>query len=67
MLEGLCSDKEHPELYVPTFKNNYAQMKIDGPKSHGKVFEDDGVNVWIWQEVEEVLLKYKPNFYVREE
>lgn len=22
-------------------------MKIDGPKSHGKVFEDDGERVWI--------------------
>lgn len=67
MLEGLCSDKEHPELYVPTFRNNYSQMKIDGSKSHGKVFEDDGENVWIWQEVEEVLLKYKSNFYAGEE
>ena len=45
MMERLCSDKEHPELYVPTFKNNYSQMKIDGPKSHGKVFEDDGERV----------------------
>ena len=43
----LCSDKERSELYVPTFRNNYAQMKIDGPKSHGKVFEDDGDRVWI--------------------
>ena len=42
MMERLCSDKERPDLYVPTFKNNYSQMKLDGPKSHGKVFEDDG-------------------------
>ena len=41
-MEQLCSDKDHLELYVPTFKNNYSQMKLDGPKSHGKVFEDDG-------------------------
>ena len=34
MMERLCSDKNHPDLYVPTFKNNYSQMKIDGPKSH---------------------------------
>lgn len=63
MMERLCSDKEHPELYVPTFKNNYSQMKIDGAKSHGKVFEDDGENVWIWSEVEDILMKYKSSFY----
>ncbi len=63
MMEQLCSDKEHQELYVPTFKNNYSQMKIDGAKSHGKVFEDDGSNVWIWSEVEDVLEKYKSSFY----
>ena len=44
-MKKLRSDKDHPELYVPTFKNNYLQMKIDGPKSHGKIFEDDGVRV----------------------
>ena len=38
-------------------------MKIDGPKSHGKVFEDDGERVWIWSEVEKVLLQYKNSFY----
>lgn len=67
MMERLCSDKEHPELFVPTFKNNYSQMKLDGPKSHGKVFEDDGENVWIWSEVESVLIKYKSSFYNGEE
>ena len=67
MMERLCSDKDHPELYVPTFKNNYSQMKIDGPKSHGKVFEDDGERVWIWSEVETVLLQYKNSFYQGEE
>ena len=63
MMERLCSDKDHPELYVPTFRNNYSQMKIDGPKSHGKVFEDDGERVWIWSEVETVLLQNKNSFY----
>lgn len=67
MMEHLCSDKERPELYVPTFKNNYSQMKLDGPKSHGKVFEDDGENVWIWSEVEETLMKYETSFYIGEE
>lgn len=67
MMERLCGDKEQPELYVPTFRNNYSQMKLDGPKSHGKVFEDDGNRVWIWSEVEETLLQYKSSFYQREE
>lgn len=61
-MEHLCSDKNVPELYVPTFKNNYSQMKLDVSKSHGKVFEDDGENVWIWSEVEETLMKYKNSF-----
>lgn len=61
-MERLCSDRERSELYVPTFKNNYAQMKIDGPKSYGKVFEDDGKRVWIWKEVENVLYRYKDKF-----
>jgi len=66
MMERLCSDKDRPDLLVPTFKNNYSQMKLDGPKSHGKVFEDDGVRVWIWDEVEETLMKYKDSFYSEE-
>lgn len=61
-MERLCSEKDHPELYVPTFKNNYSQMKLDFPKSHGKVFEGDGENVWIWSEVEETLMKCKNSF-----
>lgn len=42
-------------MFLLSFKNNYSQMKLDGPKSHGKVFEDDGDRVWIWDEVEETL------------
>lgn len=61
-MELLCSDKTRSELYVPTFRNNYSQMKIDGPKSHGKVFEDDGEKVWIWKAVEDVLLRHKDFF-----
>lgn len=61
-MEHLCSDKNNQELYVQTFKNNYSQMKLDGPKSHGKVFEDDGKTVAIWHEVEDILIKYKSSF-----
>ena len=61
-LEELCSREEVPELYVPTFRNNYAQMKIDGAKTYGKVFEDDGKVVSIWSEVREALMEYKSYF-----
>ena len=61
-MEKLCSDSEVPELYVPTFRNNYAQMKIDGPKSHGRVFEDDGHMVTIWPDVQTTLMKYRSFF-----
>ena len=67
MMERLCSNKEFTDLYVPTFRNNYSQMKLDGPKSHGKVFEDDGERVWVWDEVEEILMQYKSSFYAWEE
>ena len=60
MMERLCSDENNLELYVPTFKNNYSQMKLDGPKSHGKVFEGCD-RVWIGAS-REVLMKYKINF-----
>lgn len=61
-MELLCSDKSTPELYVPTFRTNYASMKYDGEKSHGRVFEDDGKYVKIWSGVEKTLLKYKSFF-----
>jgi len=61
-LELLCSDKSVPDLYVPTFRSNYAQMKLDAPKSHGKVFEDDGETVTIWSEVRDTLMQYKEFF-----
>ena len=37
-------------------------MKLDGPKSHGKVFEDDGDRVWVWKEVEDVLRRHRDSF-----
>lgn len=42
--------------------NNYSQVKLDGPKSYGKVFEDDGEHVMIWNEVENIMMKYKSSF-----
>jgi hypothetical protein len=61
-MERLCSDKSHPKTYVPTFRSNYAQMKLDAPKSHGKVFEDDGETVTIWGGVKDTLMRYREMF-----
>jgi len=62
IMEQLCSDKNNAALYVPTFRTNYAQMKLDSPKSHGKVFIDDGETVTIWEGVNNTLEKYKHHF-----
>lgn len=62
-MERFCSDPNDHTLFVPTFKSNYAQMKLDGAKTNGKVFEDDGANVWIWSEVEDILMNHKHDFY----
>ena len=64
-MERLCKDQSNLKLYVPTFKSNYAQMKLDAPKSHGRVFEDDGEIVYIWEEVKETLFRYK-DFFTRD-
>lgn len=65
-IQALCSNEHMPDLYVPTFKNNYNQMKIDAVKSHGKVFEeDDNGVVTIWDEVKDTLMKYK-EFFIEE-
>lgn len=63
VMEKLCSNKNSQELYVPTFKNNYSQMKVDNAHSHGKVFEDNGVDVWLWAPVAKELIKYKDCFF----
>ena len=61
-LEELCTREDLPEVYVPKFRNNFAQMKIDGVKTYGKVFEDDGNEIKIWSEIEAVLMEYKSDF-----
>ena len=35
-MEKLCGDKSKSELYIANFKNNYAQMKLDGPKTYAR-------------------------------
>lgn len=62
-LEKRCLDKaNHPDVFIPTFKSNYAQMKMDAPKSHGKVFEDIDDKVVIWDRIKPTLLEYKEYF-----
>ena len=57
-MERLCLDRSHPETYAPTFRNNFAQMKIETPKSTGKVFEEKNGFVHIWERVENTLLEH---------
>lgn len=61
-LETICSKEDFPQFYVPTFRNNYYQMKIDAAKTYGKVFEDNGVTINIWNEIKDTLLEYKKYF-----
>lgn len=62
-LEKRCLDKaNHPDVFIPTFKSNYSQMKLDAPKSHGKVFEDIEDKVVIWEKIKPTLLEYKEYF-----
>ncbi|WP_080847940.1 hypothetical protein [Cytobacillus gottheilii] len=64
-LEKKCSDIENsPDTYVKTFASNFAQMKFDGPKSHGKVFEVENDKVVIWKNIKETLEEYK-EFFIR--
>ena len=62
-LRKRCSDPVgHPETYVPHFDNNYAQMKFDNGNSHGKVFEEEGGFVTIWDRISDTLLRYRDYF-----
>lgn len=66
-LQLRCNDYEkHPDVYVPTFGPNFAQMKFDGDKSHGKVFEvDSRGTVRLWDVIAPTLLSFKGDFMNR--
>lgn len=52
-----CSDPiNYPDEYSKTFANNFAQMKFDSEKSHGKIFEvnANGV-VTLWDQIKETV------------
>lgn len=59
-----CSDQEgHYDVYVPTFKSNFDQMKFDAEKSHGKVFLVDENNVvTLWDYVADEVGRYANDF-----
>lgn len=59
-----CSDKaQHPDVFAPTFATNFAQMKFDGDKSHGRVFDVDANGiVTIWPFVQEAVFTYQSDF-----
>ncbi|MBQ9710151.1 MAG: hypothetical protein IJV67_05980 [Clostridia bacterium] len=61
-MERLCLDNTKPDTYCPTFRNNYAQMKIETPKSTGKVFEEANGFVTLWDRTKDTLLQYKEYF-----
>ncbi len=65
-MEKLCLDSSRPDTYAPTFRNNYAQMKIETAKSTGKVFEEKNGFVTIWDRVAPTLEKYKEYFLPEE-
>jgi hypothetical protein len=63
VLEKRCSDVvKYPSTYLRDFRGNFNQMKIDSPKSHGKVFEVYNGKVVIWDYVKETLKEYKKYF-----
>lgn len=58
-----CSDKtNYPDSYTQTFSTNFAQMKLDSAKSHGKVFEVMDDQVILWDNIEPEIMKYKEDF-----
>lgn len=62
-IRKICSDINNQDFYVRDFVGTYNSLKADGERTNGKVFEDDGEYVRIWEEVEEELLKYEKFFY----
>lgn len=62
-LEERCSNPtQYPDTYSSDFRGNFSQMKTDAGKSHGKVFMVTNNRVEIWDEIENVLIEYKPAF-----
>lgn len=65
-LAEYCSDKSKEDIYMSSFATNFAQMKFDGEKSYGKVFEvgKDG-QVTIWNYVKTQIYNFKDSFTMK--
>lgn len=60
-MQKLCQkERGMPEKQ---FKSHYASLKTDAGNSDGKIFEDNGYDVWIWSTAKDTLIKYKSAFY----
>ena len=64
-LRKLCTNKDNkPKFYIAKFDGHYASMKTDKGNSHGKVFYDDYILVYMWPPVkEEVRKHFEKNSY----
>ena len=45
------------EADISAFTTNYNQMKIIAEKNHGKVFEQVGDRVYLWENVKDIVLR----------
>lgn len=54
-LEAACKN-------IKTFQSNYSQMKIVGEKNHGKVFEEAGNRITLWEPVRHFVKKEYENY-----
>ena len=61
-LEELCTSGREISVFVKNFKPNFAQMKFDGEKSHGKVFVVDEDRVYLDGGVTNTVGHYKLQF-----
>ena len=46
-----------------SFESNFAQMKIIAPKNHGKVFDQRGSEVKIWEPVQDFVREFEQNVF----
>lgn len=65
-LEELCTSGRDQSVYVKNFKANFAQMKFDDEKSHGKVFLVNGDEVRLDEDILSTVDQYKPQFLKNE-
>lgn len=58
-MRALCKQKGMSD---EQFRANYASMKTDAGHAHGKVFEEVGPYVYLWDYIKPVALQYKALF-----